>query len=155
MYKPTLFLAGLTATLSASCAAQPASDDAIAAAADGLTAAIEDDRNALDSEMLSISNTGCITHITAKERNWDVDWRNALMLSREDTFIFVKAPPVQLAIVADMAKPGQSEKLDKLALAMAEVAEKCMPAEKIVEPDEIIAPPLENLNEPLNKEQAN
>jgi hypothetical protein len=46
----------------------------------------------------------------------------------EDTFIFIKSPPVQIAIVGDASKPDQWAKLKALYGAMIAKVEACQPA---------------------------
>jgi hypothetical protein len=104
----------------------PAEPDAIAAAAKGLKAVIEDDlRPGGDMRLLSIQTKGCKTKLTAKGRRWNVDWSTAEELGLADSFIFVKAKGVQFAIVADASIPDQAAKLTALNDAMQAAKARC------------------------------
>ncbi len=105
---------------------QSATTDPIAAAASGLTAQIEDDmRPGDDSMLVSMKTKGCKTRMTGTTRKWTIDWRKAEMVSLQDTFVFVSAPPIKLAIVGDASIPDQAAKLAALNAAMQDAATRC------------------------------
>jgi hypothetical protein len=107
-------------------AATPATPS-IDSAFKGLIAQIEDDvGNGPDRRLKSIRTAGCKSILQAKGKSWTVDWAKAEAVALEDSFIFLKAPPVQLAIVGDMGKPAQREMLRVLYRAMATKASECL-----------------------------
>jgi hypothetical protein len=93
----------------------------------GVIAQIEDDvGKGPDRRLKTIHTTGCKSTLQAKGKRWTIDWTKAEAVALEDSFIFLKAPPVQLAIVVDMGKPTQSEKLRAMYRAMAAKAGECL-----------------------------
>jgi hypothetical protein len=68
---------------------------------------------------------GCKTQIVGTTRKWTIDWRKVKIVALEDTFVFVAAPPVQLAIVGDASIPEQAAKLAALNAAMKQAAARC------------------------------
>ncbi len=106
-------------------ATAPAADP-IAQAAVGLNAQIEDDvRASGDIRLVSFKTKGCKTRMIGTTRKWTIDWRKADMIALEDTFVFVSAPPVKLAIVGDASIPDQATKLVALNAAMQDAATRC------------------------------
>jgi hypothetical protein len=101
--------------------------DPVAAASRGLNAVIEDDINP-DTKLLSMKTTRCKTRVVAVAREWTIDWARAKAIALEDSFVYVLAPPVKFAIVADMNKPDQAAKLRMLTRAMQVMAYYCKPA---------------------------
>jgi hypothetical protein len=100
--------------------------DPIADAAIGLKVAIEDDlRPGGDLWLKSIRSKGCKTRLTAKGHRWTINWRTAEQVGLADTFIFVKAKGVQLAIVGDASVPDQAAKLAALNAAMQTAKARC------------------------------
>ncbi len=107
-------------------AAGPVITDTIALASDGLNAQIEDDVNpGGDSRLVSMKTIGCKTELIGSTRQWTIDWRKTEMVAPGDTFVFVDAPPVKLAIVGDASKPDQAAKLNALYAAMSVIEERC------------------------------
>ena len=107
-------------------AAGPVITDTIGLAADGLDAQIEDDVNpGGDSLLVSMKTTGCKTELIGSTRQWTIDWRKTEMVAPGDTFVFVDAPPVKLAIVGDASKPDQAAKLSALYAAMSAIGARC------------------------------
>lgn len=100
--------------------------DPIAAAARGLAAEIEDD-NGPDFAMESIAGRGCTVTIAGHGHRWTIDMTNARAVTLGDTFVYVAAPPVALAIVGDASKPDQAAKLKGLATALTDLAARCRP----------------------------
>jgi hypothetical protein len=93
----------------------------------GLIAQVEDDvGKGPDRRLKSIRSTGCKSVLQAKGKRWVIDWTQAEAVALEGGFIFLKAPPVQLAIVGDGEKPAQREKLKALYRAMATKAGECL-----------------------------
>ena len=106
--------------------ASPLSADPIAQAAVGLNAQIEDDiRPGGDIRLVSFQTKGCKTRMIGTTRNWTIDWRKAEMVALEDSFVFVAAPPVKLAIVGDASITDQAAKLAALNAAMQGAAAQC------------------------------
>jgi hypothetical protein len=100
----------------------------IDAASKGLVAQIEDDVNkGRDHQLKAMRTKGCKTRLRATNRSWTVDWSKAEAVLLEDTFIFIKSPPVQIAIVGDASKPDQWAKLKALYGAMIAKVEACQP----------------------------
>jgi hypothetical protein len=100
--------------------------DPIAVAATGLNAQIEDDiRPGGDIRLVSFKTNGCKTRMVGSTRKWTIDWRKTEMVAFEDTFIFVSAPPIKLAIVGDASIPDQAAKLAALNAAMRGAATRC------------------------------
>ncbi len=100
--------------------------DPIAAAAQGLNAQIEDDmRDGGDLRLVSMTTKGCKTRMVSTARRWTINWRKARMVALEDTFVFVEAPPVKLAIVGNASIPAQAAKLAALNAAMQGAAARC------------------------------
>jgi azurin len=107
-------------------AAEPIITDTIGLAADGLNAQIEDDINpGDDSRLVSMKTTGCKTELIGSTRQWTIDWSKTEMVAPGDTFVFVDAPPVKLAIVGDASKPDQAAKLSALYAAMSVIGARC------------------------------
>lgn len=102
--------------------------DPIATALVGLIAVVEED-GAPDRPLVGMTTHGCETKVSAQESDWTIDWRKAEAVALEDTFVFVSAPPVKLAVVADASKPDQADKLRELNRAMQEVAKRCTTSE--------------------------
>ena len=107
-------------------AAEP--QDTMAATIVGLYAVVEEDDQP-DRRLLALRTSGCTTRVTAEGRSWTVDWRKADAVALEDTFVFVSAPPVKLAIVGDASKPDQAAKLSALHLEMLAAARRCAKAQ--------------------------
>jgi hypothetical protein len=106
-------------------ASAPANDP-IAEAATGLNAQIEDDvRPGGDIRLVSFKTKGCKTRMAGTTRKWTIDWSKAEMVALEDTFVFVAAPPIKLAIVGDASIPDQAAKLVALNAAMQDAAARC------------------------------
>ena len=87
-------------------------------------AEVEDD-NGPDAEMRNVETKGCTTGIETKAREYSIDWTKPAQVVLGDTFVFIEAPPVKLAIVGDASRPRQAEVLKSLARAMNELAAKC------------------------------
>lgn len=104
---------------------QAPATDPVAAAATGLSPAEIEDDNGPDMPFLGASSAGCTVTIKGRDKSYTLDMTRTEALSREDTFVFVKAGDQQLAIVGDASKPDQSEKLTALARAFATVAQGC------------------------------
>ena len=103
-----------------------AAPDPTALAAKGLNAVVEDDiGKGGDRKLLSVRTKGCTTRVKAKGRSWNIDWTKAEGVAREDTFVFVAAPKVRIAIVGDASIPDQDAKLTALAEAMQAVLARC------------------------------
>ena len=107
---------------------QAAATDPVAAAASGLSPAEIEDDNGPDMPFLGASSAGCTVVVRGRDKNYTLDMTRTEALSREDTFVFVKAGDVQVSIVGDASKPDQSEKLTALARAIAKVAQACTKA---------------------------
>jgi hypothetical protein len=100
--------------------------DPTALAAKGLKAVVEDDiGKGGDRTLLSVRTKGCTTRVKAKGRSWSIDWTKAEGVAREDTFVFIAAPKVRIAIVGDASIPDQDAKLTALAQAMQAVLARC------------------------------
>ena len=98
--------------------------DPIARAIDGLVAEVEEDRQP-DRRLETMATNGCETVVTAAGGTWTIDWRRAQRVVLEDTFVFVDAPPVRLAIVGDAGIPAQAARLVALSEAMQAAAARC------------------------------
>ena len=106
-------------------AAQAAPADPIAAAAAGLSPAEIEDDNGPDMPLTAISSAGCMVTIIGRDAAFAVDMRQSAAVALEDTFVFVKAGTVQLAIVGDASRSDQAAKLKALATALVDLATKC------------------------------
>lgn len=51
-------------------------------------------------------------------------------VSLQDSFVFVDAPPVRIAIVADASRPDQVARLRALSSAMQKIARRCVSARR-------------------------
>ena len=98
--------------------------DPIARAIEVLVAEVEEDRQP-DRRLEAMATNGCETLVTAAGRTWTIDWRRAQRVVLEDTFVFVDAPPVRLAIVGDAGSPEQAARLVALSEAMQGAAARC------------------------------
>jgi hypothetical protein len=112
---------------STSLAASNAAPDPIAAALDGLTAVIEQDGRP-DVRLLGMRTRGCQTQVRAPGKRWTINWRHPAAVSLQDSFVFVDAAPVRIAIVADASRPDQAARLRSLSSAMQATARRCAPA---------------------------
>jgi len=116
----------LVAMVPPAAGAPPAPTDAIDAAAQGLSPVqIEDDIGQRQFDLTAITTTGCVTVLRGDGAEIRIDWSKAEDGGMSDGFIWVKAPPVQLAIVADVARRDQLEKLIALSNAMGQRAREC------------------------------
>lgn len=104
-----------------------AAPDPIARALEGLVAVVEEDGQP-DEPLLGMQTRGCETIVTAAGRRWTIDWRRSEGVALHDTFVFVSAPPVRLAIVGDASRPDQAAKLLALNEAMQAIAGRCRAA---------------------------
>ena len=102
----------------------PPAADPIASAAARLTAVIEEDGRP-DVPLRAMATRACRTTLRGRARQWTIDWRRPATITREDTFVFVDAAPVRIAIVADASRPDQAAGLDALTAAMRSVASRC------------------------------
>ena len=96
----------------------------IATATRGLVAVVEEDGQA-DVRLRAVRTRGCRTEIVGASRRWTIDWRRPASVALEDTFVFIDAPPVRIAIVADAPRPDQARRLRALDAAMRGVAMRC------------------------------
>ena len=104
-----------------------AAPDPITAALDGLTAVIEQDGRP-DVRLSGMRTRGCQTQVLGPGRRWVINWRRPAAVSLQDTFVFVDASPVRIAIVADASRPDQAARLRSLSAAMQEIARRCISA---------------------------
>ncbi len=100
--------------------------DPISAAIKGLVAQIEDDQGPGDPRLVRAKTNECITQLVGKKRSWQIDWRTVTALGSGDTFIYVHAPDLKIAIVGQAWKPKQARKLAELLAAMQAVQEPCL-----------------------------
>jgi hypothetical protein len=91
----------------------------------GLVAEVEDDLGP-DYPLQAIQTKGCKSKLIAKGKAWSVNWAKAEMVALEDTFVFIMAPRIKLAIVGDASKPDQRIKLEALYDAMMDKAGTCL-----------------------------
>lgn len=75
--------------------------DPIGAAIKGLVAQIEDDEGPDDVRLVRAVTKGCRTKLVGKKRIWAIDWRNVTALGSGDTFLYVQAPGLKIAIGAN------------------------------------------------------
>ncbi len=117
---------GLGGTLPVTAPVPPASvKDPISPAIRGLVAQIEDDLGADDPKLVRAITKGCETRLIGKQRSWRIDWRAVQMLGPGDTFVYVQAPGLQIAIVGKAWEPRQARKLAELLAAMQSMQMRC------------------------------
>ena len=98
--------------------------DPISAAVNGLVAVVEEDGQP-DVRLEGMRTDACRTVVMAAGRQWTIDWHRVEAVALEEGFVFVAAPPVRIAIVADGLQPDQAERLRLLDSAMRQVAQRC------------------------------
>lgn len=106
-------------------ALQAASVDPVATAAKGLKPAEIEDDNGPDMPFLTAASAGCAVTVRGRDKTFELDMTKTEGVAREDTFVFVAAGGVKLAIVGDASKPDQDKKLTALAQAVIAVANRC------------------------------
>lgn len=101
--------------------------DPIDMAAQGLAPAqIEDDAGQRDLDLVAVRTAGCVTVLHAEDGvEFRIDWSQPARGVFAEGFVFIKAPPVQLAIVGDVDEAEQLDKLTRLGQAMEAKAKQC------------------------------
>jgi hypothetical protein len=100
--------------------------DPISAAIKGLVAQIEDDEGPDDPRLVRAKTKDCQTQLVGKKRSWRIDWRTVTALGAGDTFVYVQAPDLKIAIVGKAWEPKQARKLGQLLSAMQAVQARCL-----------------------------
>ncbi len=97
----------------------------------GLVAVVEDDiGRGPELRLKKIQSKACKSKLVGKKQIWTVDWKKVDAVALEDTFIYLSAPSVKLAIVGDASQPDQLRKLQMLHRAMSEKALSCQKSPK-------------------------
>ncbi|MGL5838530.1 MAG: hypothetical protein ACRCY3_08535 [Sphingorhabdus sp.] len=100
--------------------------DPIAVAIKGLNPIeIEDDVGKADAPVKAIVTKGCKTAFKTGKGTIIVNWSRIEQLGPADTFVFVKAPGVQFALIGDASRPDQAKKLANVHAAMLAMAQRC------------------------------
>lgn len=99
--------------------------DPIGAAIKGLIAQIEDDEGPDDVRLVRAVTKDCQTKLVGKKHSWAINWRSVTALGAGDTFIYVQAPGLKIAIVGKAWEPKQARKLGALLAAMQSVQARC------------------------------
>lgn len=105
-------------------AADPAADPLKASFA-GWHTEVEDDLGDGDSRITDVATRGCTTTIIGEKGRWTVDWRTVRTVALEDVFVFIEAPGVKLAVVADVKSEADLPKLREMWTAMKALAARC------------------------------
>lgn len=99
--------------------------DALQASFAGWHIAVEDDLGAGDSPVRSVATQDCVTTIAGEKGRWTVDWRTVRTIALEDVFVFLEAPGLKIAVVADVRDAAGQEKLRGMWTAMKTLATRC------------------------------
>ena len=121
----------LLAALALAAADPPA--DALRASFAGWLTEVEDDLGDGDSRVTGVATVGCTTTITGEEGRWAVDWRTVRTIALEDVFVFLEAPGMKLAVVADVKSEADLPKLRGMWTAMRALATRCGGAARAVD----------------------
>ena len=105
-------------------AADPPADPLRASFAGWLTE-VEDDLGDGDSRITGVTTAGCTTTIIGEKGRWVVDWRTVQTVALEDVFVFLKAPRLKIAVVADVRDTAGQAKLRGMWTGMKALATRC------------------------------
>ena len=106
-------------------AAADPSADALRESFAGWLTEVEDDLGDGDSRVTGVATVSCMTTITGEKGRWVVDWRTVQTVALEDVFVFIEAPGVKLAVVADVRSEADLPKLRGMWAAMRGLAARC------------------------------
>ena len=99
--------------------------DAIGRAAQGLSPAVVEEDGQPDRRLLSLPTTDFVMQMVADGRSYRIDWRAVDQVALEDTFVYVAAGTLRIAIVGDASRPDQARRLHDLSAAMQDRARAC------------------------------
>lgn len=75
--------------------------------------------------MTGVVTQGCITTITGEKGRWVVDWRTIRTVALEDVFVFLEAPGLKIAVVADVKSEADLPRLRGMWTVMKALALRC------------------------------
>lgn len=116
--------ASLFAALALVQAPVPAADP-LASSFAGWHTEIEDDLGDNDSRVTGVATDGCTTVITGEKGSWRVDWATVQTIALEDVFVFLEAPSLKLAVVADVRDAAGQARLRGMWAVMKGLATRC------------------------------
>lgn len=112
--------------LSASGAAEPARDPIDAAAGRMGLVQIEDDVGQRQFYLAGTETTDCVTVLRGKDgETLAIDWTKTRAAVMSEGFIWVQAPPAGLAIVGDVERREELEKMIVLSGEIGKRAKRC------------------------------
>jgi hypothetical protein len=106
---------------------QASPPDPVAAAFAGWHVEVEDDLGGGDSRVTAVSTVGCVTTIMGEKGRWAIDWARVDTVGLADVFVFLRAPELQIAVVADVRDEAGLAKLRGMHTAMIAARERCRP----------------------------
>jgi len=106
--------------------AEPPADPIDAAAKAVTPLGIEDDGSHDEFFVSRFTTTGCVTVVRGTgAQEIVIDWKKAAVAAMSEGFIYVRAEPISLAILADVDRRDQYDKLVALSAAIGKRAKEC------------------------------